>query len=98
TGNVESHVEASVKTAIKPYVGSSGNASSEIEKTESEQVVKETLISDYHKLGETLDVSRTNTDVTLEQLSIPLFVPVAAADKATSETVNESVKEKTTTS
>ncbi|MCI85283.1 hypothetical protein A2U01_0106562, partial [Trifolium medium] len=29
---------------------------------------------------------------------IPLSVPVATADKATSETVNESMKEKTTTS
>ncbi|MCI70059.1 hypothetical protein A2U01_0091322, partial [Trifolium medium] len=48
------------------------------------------------KFGETLDVSRTNADVTLEQLSlsVPVHVLVAASDEVTPEIVDEFVKEK----
>ncbi|MCI44262.1 hypothetical protein A2U01_0065501, partial [Trifolium medium] len=41
-------------------------------------------------------MSRTNADAILEQssMSIPVYVPVAAFDKVTPETVDKSVKEK----
>ncbi|MCI06355.1 hypothetical protein A2U01_0027414, partial [Trifolium medium] len=99
TGNVESHADTSVKTAIKPNVESSGKAPSEIEKPEIEKVVKETLISENPKSGETLDESRTNYDAVVRQssMSVPVNVPVAASDKATPEIVDESVKEKNIT-
>ncbi|MCI80038.1 hypothetical protein A2U01_0101309, partial [Trifolium medium] len=67
--------------------------SSKIEKSESEQVVKETLISDKPNFGETLSESRADTEIITGQSS--LSVPVATSDKATPETVDESVKEQT---
>ncbi|MCI76582.1 hypothetical protein A2U01_0097852, partial [Trifolium medium] len=77
------------KTAIKPNVESSGNASSEIGKSKFEQVVKETLIPENPKFGETLDESRTNAETIIGQSS--LSVAVATPDKATPETVDESM-------
>ncbi|MCI55501.1 hypothetical protein A2U01_0076752, partial [Trifolium medium] len=88
TGDVESHVDASVKTAIKLNVESSGNASSEIGKSQSDQIVEETPISNNPKFGETLDESKDNADIITGQSS--LSVPVATSDKATLETVDES--------
>ncbi|MCI59960.1 hypothetical protein A2U01_0081215, partial [Trifolium medium] len=74
TGDVESHVYASDKTAIKPNVESSGNVSNKTGKSQFEKVDEETLIPENAKSGETLDVSRTNADATLEQSS--MSVPV----------------------
>ncbi|MCI84178.1 hypothetical protein A2U01_0105454, partial [Trifolium medium] len=52
-------------------------------------------IPDNPKFGETLDESRTNAETIVGQSS--LSVPVATLDKATSETIDESMKEKTIT-
>ncbi|MCI48239.1 hypothetical protein A2U01_0069482, partial [Trifolium medium] len=70
----------------------SGNASSEIGKSQFEKVVKETHI-DNPKFGETLDESKTNAETIIGQSS--LSVSVATPDKATPEIVDESMKEKT---
>ncbi|MCI50737.1 hypothetical protein A2U01_0071981, partial [Trifolium medium] len=68
---------------------------SEIGKSQSEQVVEETPISDNPKFGETLDKPGTNAETIIGQSS--LSVAVATPDKTTPETVNESMKEKTIT-
>ncbi|MCI68485.1 hypothetical protein A2U01_0089746, partial [Trifolium medium] len=74
TGNVESHVDASVKPAIKPDVDSSGNVSSEAGQSQFEKSIEETLISDNPKSGETVDESRTVAETIIDQSS--LTVPV----------------------
>ncbi|MCI83486.1 hypothetical protein A2U01_0104762, partial [Trifolium medium] len=55
TGNVELHVDTSVKEAIDPNVESSDKVSGKIEKPEVEKVAAETLNSQNPKSGETLD-------------------------------------------
>ncbi|MCI65626.1 hypothetical protein A2U01_0086884, partial [Trifolium medium] len=70
TGDVESHVVASVNTAIKPNVESSGNASSEAVQSQVEKSVEETLISDNPKSAETLDESRSVAEAIIDQSSL----------------------------
>ncbi|MCI13522.1 hypothetical protein A2U01_0034640, partial [Trifolium medium] len=91
TGNVESHVDTSVKTVIKPNVESSGKVSSEIVGPNIERTMKENPISENPKSGETLDEYRTVAETIIDQTS--LIVPVVTPDKAIPEPVNDSMKE-----
>ncbi|MCH88227.1 envelope-like protein, partial [Trifolium medium] len=94
-GNVESHVDTSVKEVINPNVESSDKVSNKVEK-----IAAETLIPQNPKPGETLDEFRSNADDTID-VTLQSFVAVKdhvePFDKATSDPVVESVKEKTTT-
>ncbi|MCH99270.1 hypothetical protein A2U01_0020282, partial [Trifolium medium] len=99
TGNVKSHVDASVKETIVSNFESSDKVSKQIEKSKVEKVAAETIISQNPKSDETLYESRPIDETIADtvQPSVPVNDQMDMSEKVSTGPVAESVKENTTT-